>query len=369
VVTPEGVGDLVFLLPTLRALKESLPAARIQLSVSAVQKHLAATIEGNLVEVVSTYRHGSGFGQLTHLVDAVRRFAPDLYLELEGGFRYGVVGLLSSAARRIHPPREQTRRYAAWIHPETFPFNPSRHRVDTLLALLDRLGIRRTRTSFEFDIPDQYRQKADAIARQYIPPGSIALIPTSGHKPKDWPDESLQETVNILSRDLGRTVVILGKEQRPVRVNNAIDLGDVTDFLTDACLLRYSGVFDVAVGVDTGMMQIAGSISSDPYGSYDRVVGNKTVSLFGPTDPAMYRPYDPTRLFNLVVTPKTKSRAMGTKGYAGDRFERAYMKEIAAREIVDRVSQQLTARGHERRLKISEGIGSDAGDQLELPAT
>jgi ADP-heptose:LPS heptosyltransferase len=342
-VTPEGVGDLVFFLPTLRALKAHLPDARIQLFVSAQQKDLASTFEGHLIEAVPAYGHGNVFTQLTRLIGVVRRFEPDLFLELEGGFRYALVGLLSSAARRIHPPKEITKSYAARIHPETLPFNASGHRVETLLALLAMLGIERKAISFEFDIPDRYRENAEAVARRYIPAGSIALVPTSGQRPKDWPAESLQETVNILARDLGRHVVILGKEPRSPRISHATDLGDVTDFLTDAYLLRYSGVFDLSVGVDTGMMQIAGSISSDPGGSYRGVRGNRTVSLFGPTEPAVYRPYDPTGSFNLVVKPRKKSLAMSAKGWAGDRLERAYMKEIEPREIVDTINRHSAA--------------------------
>jgi ADP-heptose:LPS heptosyltransferase len=152
--------------------------------------------------------------------------------------------------------------------------------------------------------------------------------------------ESLQDTINILARDLGRPVVILGRDRYP-GIEHAIDLGGRTDLLTDAYLLRYSGRFDIVAGVDTGMMQIAGAISSDSDGRYTSARGNRTVSLFGPTDPRIYRPYDPTGRFNLVVAPKEQSAAMGAIGWAGDRLERAYMKEIEPRQIVDAVVRQL----------------------------
>jgi ADP-heptose:LPS heptosyltransferase len=134
--------------------------------------------------------------------------------------------------------------------------------------------------------------------------------------------------------------VILGRDRYP-GLENAIDLGGQTGFLADAYLLRYSGAFDLVVGVDTGMMQIAGAVSSDGEGRYAAVRGNKTVSLFGPTDPRIYRPYDPTGNFNVVVAPREKSTVMGPIGWAGDRFERAYMKELSAAQIIDAVVPQL----------------------------
>jgi hypothetical protein len=92
------------------------------------------------------------------------------------------------------------------------------------------------------------------------------------------------------------------------------------------------------------MMQIAGSVSSDPNGLYETAAGNRTVSLFGPTEPSVYRPYDPTGRFNFVIKPTRKSEAMGLKGWAGDRFTRAYMSELDLQEIVERISEHLAAR-------------------------
>ena len=335
VLPHEGVGDLVFLLPALSALKEHLPETRIQLAFSRTQQALAGALDGKLVDAVPLYERG-----LSQVVRALRQFRPDVYFEFDGGLRFAIAGLLSSAIRCIHPPRELVKPYAAALQRESLSLEVGGHCVDTLRSLLDLVGVPRKRVSFEFEVPERYVANASSIAARYIPEGSIALVPLSGHRCKDWPMESLQDTINILALDLGRPVVILGRDRYP-GIEHAIDLGGRTDFLTDAYLLRYSGAFDVVAGVDTGMMQIAGAISSDSDGRYASARGNRTVSLFGPTDPRIYRPYDPTGLFNLVVAPKEKSAVMGAIGWAGDRLERAYMKEIQPRDIVDAVVRQL----------------------------
>ena len=342
VLTYEGIGDLVFLLPLLYALNSSWPRARIQLVASPVQRPLAGAIQGAFAEVVP--HHATNVRELPALAMAVRRFKPDLFLDLDGGLRYTVLSVLSSASRRLHPPRELTKPHASLLQRETVPYNRSGHRVETWLGVLDRLRLPRTRIWFEFAAPDSCRENADAVARRAIPPGSIALVPTSGHPIKDWPAESLQETVNVLSRDMGKHVVIVGKAKRQTGIANATDLGGLSDLMTNAYLLRYSGLFDVVVGVDTGLMQVAGSVSSDGRGrGFRDRPGNRTVSLFGPTDPAMYRPYDPEGSFNLVVTPAMPSRTMGAWGWAGDRYERAYMKEIPSRDVVETIHRHLEA--------------------------
>jgi len=335
VLAHEGIGDLVFLLPTLYGLKEHVPGARIQVAVSRTQQALASTLDGKLFESIPVYNRS-----LTQVLLALRQFRPHVYFEFDGGLRFAVAGLLSPAMRRIHPPRELVKPYAAMLHRESLPLRVGTHAVDTLMSLLDLIGVPRKRICFEFDVPDKAVEKARAIAERHIPDGSIALVPLSGHRCKDWPVETLQETINILARDLRRPVVIVGRNHYP-GLEHVIDLGGQTDFLTDVYLLRYSGAFDVVAGVDTGMMQIAGAISSDSEGRYSAVRGNKTVSLFGPTDSRLYRPYDPTGVFNVVVAPKEKSTVMGPIGWAGDRLERAYMKEISAGAIVDAVMRQL----------------------------
>jgi ADP-heptose:LPS heptosyltransferase len=336
VLPHEGVGDLIFLLPALHALKDRLPEASIQLAFSRTQQSLAGALDGKLVDAIPLYERG-----LTEVVRAVRAFKPDVYFEFDGGLRFALAGMFSAALRRIHPPRELVKPYAAILQPESLRLEPSGHCVDTLMSLLDLLEVPRRRISFEFEVPDRSIENATSIAKRYIPDGATALVPLSGHQCKDWPLESLQATINILNRDLGRPVVILGRDRYPADIKHAIDLGGKTDFLTDAYLLRYSGAFAVVVGVDTGMMQIAGAISSDSDGRYTTATGNRTVSLFGPTDSRIYRPYDPTGTFNVVVAPKRQSALMGAIGWAGDRFERAYMKEIEPQEIVDATLRQM----------------------------
>jgi heptosyltransferase I len=338
VLTHEGIGDLVFLLPALRALKSNLPELRILMPVSSIQRHLAGTLQGSLVETFPLYDCG-----FSHLFREVRRFRPDVFFEFDGGLRYAVLAMCSGARRRIHPPAELVKPYASALHREALALNAGGHRVETLLTLVDRLGLKRTDISFDFPVPDQYRKDAESLIERYIPSGSVALIPSSGTRWKDWPAESLQQTVDILARDLKRSVVLIGREKRYPDLRHVIDLSGRSNFLTDAYLLRYSGAFAVAAGVDTGMMQIAGSINSNPAGNYAGVSGNRTVSLFGPTEASIYRPYDPTKEFNLVVKPGMKSTAMGAVGWAGDRFERHYMKEIDTLEIVESVERHFAA--------------------------
>jgi hypothetical protein len=147
VLPHEGVGDLVFLLPTLYALKEHLPEARIQLAFSRTQQALAGALDGKLVDAVPLYERG-----LTQVVRALREFGPDVYFEFDGGFRFAIAGLLSPALRRIHPPRELVKPYAAALQRESLSLEVGGHCVDTLRDRCSmRLVFRGKRVSFEFE--------------------------------------------------------------------------------------------------------------------------------------------------------------------------------------------------------------------------
>ncbi len=343
VVTHEGLGDIVFMTPTLRLLRANLPEARIRMKAVGLQMPLAAAL-GSTVEPWRAGNH-----EFVRLGLMVAGFRPDVYFDFDGSFRYAVLGRATGARRGIHPPREFVKPHAAKLHRETLPLNRGGHRVETLLAAIDLLGLARGPVSFEFDVGPRHRERAAALAGECIPPGSIALVPGSGARVKDWPPDTLQEVTNVLARDFRRTVVVVGRDAIP-NLAHATQLAGRSDLLTDAYLLRYSGLFDVAVGVDTGMMQIAGSISSDERGGYEHAAGNRTVSLFGPTEAAVYRPYDPTGRFNVVVKPERPSTAMNDFGWAEDRRTRAYMREIDASAILQAIERQL---GQSRRSTAS----------------
>lgn len=145
------------------------------------------------------------------------------------------------------------------------------------------------------------------------------------------------ETIKILSEDLDYQVVVFGKDASlPISGGGIVDLKGKTNLLTGAYLQRYSGLFSIVIGIDTGMMHIAGSVNSNSDGSYENVSGNKTISLFGPTNPNRYAPYDPTGRFNIVVQPDGI-----VTGHPVDYGRHRRMDKITPRMVLEAVERHM----------------------------
>lgn len=339
-----GIGDLVALLPTLHSLRKGLPQAHINLSSSTMQLPLAQTLEGKIVDELTVYETGNRLISALSLIGQIRRYNPDIFVELTNNFSFPLFGV-TSADLELHSSYRDISPHLRHFRTKRIPSSKSNNTVDSRLQLLRYFGIPISEINFDFPKSDEELEQAiQRLARYGINGGkTIGLIPESGSTWKDWPVESLGETIDILVHDIGYKVVVFGKyPSNNLKGKPIVDLRGKTTFLQGANLLRYGGLFEMVVGVDTGMMHVAGSVNSDNNGSYDNAKGNLTVSLFAPTDPERFKPYDPTGKFNLVVQPHTGNIKRDFLGSIKDRKSGRYMRLITPKMIVEKIQYHIS---------------------------
>ena len=338
------IGDLVMLIPLLRAIKAALPESVLSLAVNDDQLLIAKTLEGKIVDKVNSTKTPISVPQriieMFYSMSNVRRSGADVLITTAGGYRNSLVSLVSGAQVRVNPHEGSNRPFTDLMYTHNIRHPLLMHCIDRNLSILNYLGLRSGEINFDFQIPDEVAEAARKVVDYYgIGNGpTIAVNPLSAQRWKDWPLESMLSTINVLSRDLGYTIVVFGKDASPpISGNNIVDLRGKTELLIDAYLQRYSRLFDLVIGVDTGMMHIAGSVNSDGKGNYHKVSGNKTISLFGPTEPSVYRPYDPTNRFNFVVQPDLRHIRRNHSGYLANWERGGYMGMITTRMVLDKV--------------------------------
>ncbi len=346
VLHPYGIGDLITLLPTLYSLRRNLPDSEITLRASQVKLSLATALEGKLVNYLTVRRHNTRSYRdvvLDNLdcIREIRESEAGVLVELIGGRRYALVEYFVPC-RTIHSSAEESHPMVRNWNVERLDPSASPHRVDRYLQLLERLGLPYREICFDMPIPDsQVRHAIRLIAEKELDGRRlIGLVPVSGSKMKDWPSSSLRGTIDVIVNDLGYDVAVLGKDViHDLSDKRIIDLRGPMPLPAVAYLLRYSGLFDVVAGVDTGLMHIAGSVNSKS--GQDNTKGNFTVSLFGATDPERWKPYDPTRNFNLVVHPDILGISRDNFGIATDWRKRDYIGEIDLVKIIEAIERQL----------------------------
>ncbi len=298
-----ALGDCIAALPVFYALREHFPRAHVAWAIQDNFAPLIQTLSG-LDEVIIFPRQRwkrmeSRWQQLRELKRLVRhlrirRF--DVTVDVQSNSKSAGLAFASRAPLRIGHGREEAKELSPWFNNTLVSPDPGmEHIFQRNLNLLTPLGIR--------DIPPRFDIPPNKPARKHIrawlnqqgieEKQFILLIPFSAKREKEWSSENFSELARRLA-GAGRTVVILhgpGEEDQareilpPVEnqtgrilLNPALDIPELVE------LIRTAGI---AVGGDTGPMQIAGA------------AGVETIGLFGPTDPRRSHPWGCRKVFSL----------------------------------------------------------------------
>lgn len=329
-----GFGDLVIAIPALHALRRALPETEIFTTISPSQLELADPLCSTIIHGTIPVPGRRRLADLVGFLSSVRRLSPDLIVDFCAIY-IPLIGV-RRRCRIIGMPREEIRRRTRFLPRERLCATESPHRVDRYMELLPHLGL--STRSVNFDIPTNSLtlKSMQQLLERHGMAGDrvVAFVPQSYFRVKSWPAETLNETIRTMVGDMHcRCVVVGGVQDCAIPTESVLDLRGRTTLLEVAHLLRYSGMFSLIIGVDTGLMQFAGSINSDDEGNYPpSSTGNYTISLFGPSNAERDRPYDPTGRFNRVI--RTEKPPNGS-------WRPDMMPKITARMIIEGVEEHL----------------------------
>ncbi|MEM0913694.1 MAG: glycosyltransferase family 9 protein [Planctomycetota bacterium] len=293
-VRPSALGDIARTVPVLASLRRAYPAAQIDWLVQdgfvdAVAHHPA------LSSAVPFPRDGLRFAgvrprataSLARLRRTLRRQRYDLALDAQGLLRSAALAWLSGAKRRVG---FADAREGAWL------LYTERHRIDPALqhAALRMLAL--TRQAGVEPVPDArlYVGQEDAAwaerwlaQRGVASRGFIAIAPTTRWLSKDWPAASYAALASRLLRD-GVTpfLLFLATPAEWARVTPEFDRLPPTRFaappLTVGRLMALLQRASLLVCNDSAALHLAAGLATP------------SVSLFGPTDPALVGPLGTT---------------------------------------------------------------------------
>ena len=148
------------------------------------------------------------------------------------------------------------------------------HRLDPAIAWLSATA-------------DDYPAGQDLVERIGIAPeASLAILhPGSGGRHKCWHPENFLITAAALGQNGYKPLFLLGPAEQermtPTMIEEFHHTGSVASDLSLTEVFQLLTQAELFVGNDSGISHIAGAM------------GKKTVTIFGPTDPMLYRPLGP----------------------------------------------------------------------------
>lgn len=290
------MGDMVCATPCFRALRETWPEARTALVTAPVNRQVVdhnPHLDRILLFDQKLWRRPAA---LRAFLAEVRGFGAELAVVLNSvsfSVTSALLALWSPARWVVGGDSEPYGSTVAGAYSLRLPASPDldRHAVEHSLAPLEAVGITTAdRSTVVIPSPGQRRAAGELLAR-LLPPGPFwALHPGAGKAQNVWPPERFA-AVAARAAAAGHPVLVLhGPADRPVLRAFARALPPPSagtapvvtapplDVGTAAALIARADRF---LCNDTGVMHVAGALEIP------------TVALFGPTDPALWKPPSP----------------------------------------------------------------------------
>ena len=279
------IGDGVFSMPAIRALRDEYPQARITILTKPGVAELYANNPG--VDDVMLFEdrglHGGVLGRL-RLIRELRGRNFDLAVIFHNCFDAALVPFLAGIPERIGYVREGR----GFLLTKKLPF-PAEviYQVDHYLNLVSLLGFTAEKRMPEFSISEAERSFAEKLFREEsIRRPAICIVPGSIATTRRWPPERFAELADRLSGHTGGNIVVVGgrgdreisgqiaglMEKKPV---------DLTGRLGIRELMAVLSLSDLVVSNDTGPMHLAWTL------------GSPVITFIGAADPRGTGPSGP----------------------------------------------------------------------------
>jgi predicted lipopolysaccharide heptosyltransferase III len=296
IVRLSAIGDVINSLPVLCALRGAFPQATIAWVVEDKVRELLEHHPGlDRVFVFEKRLWGikrdpflifKALGNLLHLLRSIRKGRFDVVLDLQGSLKGTVFTALSGAPLRIGFAKGFCKEYShLFTNLKVIPYGEVIPRVEKYLSLLAPFGLNRFRLEYGIHIPPSIKEELkDLLSRG----GYILMHPGTSQRgrAKRWHPLNYARLADTIVERLGLPVIFTGGpgEQGLVqgilsmmRRDRALAVSPKT-LLHLACLIRGATLF---IGSDSGPLHLASALDTP------------CVALFGPKDPAIYRPYNP----------------------------------------------------------------------------
>jgi predicted lipopolysaccharide heptosyltransferase III len=296
VVKLDHIGDVLLATPALRALRETHPEGEIDALVAPGSEAILAgnsTLNRVFLYDSPRFRRKSDAAGAAPApratLDSVARRRYTTVVELRGDWRTLALPFRVGAARRVD---RGTARLRAWIERRARGAKARRplHEVETNLEVVRPLlrGGPPVAPRVEMEVPSEaaasMRRKLEGAGVDLRSP-IVCIHPGAAWRPRAWRSERFAKVAEWVRERCGARVVVLGSaEERDIEgaLRAACSGMGITWLFGALTLPEVAALFDEArllIGNDSGLAHVAAAR------------GLPSIVLFGPQDPARFRPW------------------------------------------------------------------------------
>lgn len=295
IIKLSAIGDVIHTLPSVRALKEKFPAARI---TWVVETAAADILQGNpdLDRVIVSNRKvwirdlknfkniEKSISELSAFIRILKDRKYDIVIDFHGLFKSAVLAFLVKGDRKIG--FDSMQELSGLFYTEKIPEDMGKHAVDRYLDLARYLGCNVETAQFNIFPDPENEKKIDSLFQVNNISKSdtlIAVSPQALWETKLWDNEKFARLCDRISAELESRVIFTGSgaaqmiaDIRSRMKSDSINLEGKTSLRELAALYRRVALL---VTTDSGPMHLAAAVNTP------------VVAIFGPTSPARTGPY------------------------------------------------------------------------------
>jgi lipopolysaccharide heptosyltransferase II len=277
---PHWLGDVVFSLPVIQAVKSRLPHARITV-VAHSPAHEFLSHHPSIDSVIKIpYTQEDGFKPAFQFARSLKKYQFDLAIVFPNSFRSAMMVWLTGAKIRIG---YQTEGRGVFL---TYPIpvekdSKSIHGMDYYSGIVSCLGIRDVEKKFDPIVSEEeVARQEELLAEQGIYPGDfkVAIQPGASKNEKRWHPERFGILCQKLIKEKGAKILLLGSDAEAELIEQ------VRKFCPREDSLMFTGLnmrvvlallknCQLLIANDSGLMNLAAMVETP------------LVAIFGPGSP------------------------------------------------------------------------------------
>lgn len=353
VVNPFGIGDVLFSMPLIQAIRTAYP--HIKIGYLANERAYDVVRMSRAVDAVYMFdrdqfrRMGSHhpmlfMSKLWHFLSSIRHGRYDTMIDLSLARQYsffaGLIGIHNRIGFNYKGRAIFLQKHVPLI---AYEGAPVAEKQLELLKFFKNVPIpSRDSFSWNYAIPEVFQKKADELMQQMgIAENTpfIVMAPGGGRTwgrnmgYKQWDVEKFAELARRLSSEKGLKVVFAGDSYEIGLLNKTAELAGMTNTvmasealpIVAAMLKRSQGL----VCNDGGLMHMA------------NMMGVKVIAIFGPVDENVYGPYR-TNIPTAVITQPVPCRPCYQRFvFPTCRYDRQCLTQISVDRVYEAVKKVL----------------------------
>lgn len=287
-----GIGNLVMLLPSLRALKEVYPAGRFHLLTLAGNREALEVVgEFERIITIETGSFGSFVASCRRAVSDLKDNHYDVVIDFEQFARFSV--LISSLIEAEEVIGFRTMgQHRHHLLSTSVPYDNSTHTVRSFYALAQRAGAAGP-FSPETDLrvlPELLVRGRSILAQTGVQPDEPVILMHGGtsenFSERRWPPHRYAALANLLIARQKARIIFSGLREETVLIRDIVERIDQREAVIDVSgVLSFHDYFslisvaDLVISADTSAVHLASAVNVP------------VIGLYGPNTPLLYGPW------------------------------------------------------------------------------